>query len=201
MAEHSRYSISSQGAGLENGVLKNNLGIKDQEGLDDVETLLLSDAYQHFFDLLEQGEVTFDHSLLLEMHAYFLGTLYAWAGKLRRVNVSKDGILFAPADQVKRLLEEFEPVFKRNIPRVEDTRAVMARKLALVHNGLNAIHPFREGNGRTIRLLVDLIAAHAGYGPINWNESGQEVYIAACKNGMARDHRAMERIIYRGLMI
>ena len=54
MVEHSRYRVSAKKAGLsKEGILENKLGIKDQEKLDDAETLLLADAYAHFFELLK----------------------------------------------------------------------------------------------------------------------------------------------------
>src|SRR3989338_1208165 len=97
MAGHSRYSVSTE-VGIDNGVLKNKLGIKDQKTLDDAETLLLSDAYKHFFDQLEKEGLEFNLPFLFEIHKFFLGTLYAWAGKIRRINISKDTVLFAPAE-------------------------------------------------------------------------------------------------------
>ena len=48
MEGRSRYNISAKGAGIDSGVLKNKLGIKNQKALEDAETLLLSDAYVHF---------------------------------------------------------------------------------------------------------------------------------------------------------
>jgi hypothetical protein len=50
MAEHSRYNVSDEQAGIEGEVLKNKLRITDQKSLDDAETLLLADAYAHFFN-------------------------------------------------------------------------------------------------------------------------------------------------------
>ena len=50
MGGHSRYSLSAKEAGMDDGILENKFGIKNQMTLEDAETLLLSDAYKHFFE-------------------------------------------------------------------------------------------------------------------------------------------------------
>lgn len=199
MAERSRYNVSVKGSGIDGGILKNKLGIKDQATLDDAETLLLADAYKHFFDRLNKEGLHFNLPLLFEIHKFFLGPLYSWAGKKRRINISKDNVLFAPIEYLVKSLEEFEQVLIKNIPTLKDTKKILAKKFALIHDEFNTIHPFREGNGRTIRLLLDLMAAYVGYDPIDWDKVKDEVYINACKQGMICEHLAMEKIIYKGL--
>lgn len=200
MAEHSRYSISNEGAGVEGHVLKNKLQIKDQDALSDTEALLLNDAYAHYFALLESGKITFDLPLLFKIHEYFLGTLYTWAGKVRKMDISKDGILFAPVAHIEKSLKGFEKLLRKNIPSKEDTKKQIAEKLATIHNELNAVHPFREGNGRTIRLFLDLLAGSLVYNPIDWSKKPSKQYLEACAAGMVRNHKPMERIIYLGLV-
>jgi cell filamentation protein len=199
MAEHSRYSLSDAGANIQDSILKNKLGILNQKDLDDAETLLFSDAYRHFFDLLSEEKLIFSFALVLEIHAYFLKPLYSWAGKIRNINISKDGILFATADHIPAALKEFDQTLKTSLPKDKDTKRQLAVKLALIHCELNAIHPFREGNGRTIRLFLDLLASHIGYDPIDWSQQTQNYYIRACVKGMAREYGEMEKIIYKGL--
>ena len=199
MEGRSRYNISAKGAGIDSGVLKNKLGIKNQKALEDAETLLLSDAYVHFFKKLEKENTHFDLLFLYQINKYFLGPLYTWAGKTRQVNISKDDVLFAPAEFLETSLKEFENVLKRNLPTLKDSKKMIAQKLSIVHNELNVLHPFREGNGRTIRLFLDLIASRAGYETIDWSKTTREQYIDACRLGMREAHSMMERIIYRGL--
>lgn len=199
MVGRSRYSVSEKASGVEGGVLKNKLNIKDQKSLDDAETLLLSDAYSYFFNQIEQEGLEFSLSFLFEIHQYFLGPLYTWAGKVRRINISKDDVLFASAEYLEQALKEFEDLFKKGIPMKKDSKAAIVRKLAFIHNELNVLHPFREGNGRTIRLFLDLMAAQVGYNLIEWDEVSHEKYIEACKLGMLSEHVAMEKIIGKGL--
>jgi len=81
MAKPSRYNVSDEDAGVESGILKNKLGITVRTELEDTETVLLVDTYEHFFSLLEKSRLAFDTSLLLQIHREFLETLYDWAAK------------------------------------------------------------------------------------------------------------------------
>lgn len=199
MAERSRYNVSVKDIGVDREVFKNKLGIKDQKILDDAETLLLADTHAYYFEQLEQNGLDFNRSLLFEIHAYFLGTLYSWAGQVRRINISKDDILFAPVEYLEKQLTDFDRRLKRHVPALKESKTIIAEKLAWIHNELNALHPFREGNGRTIRLFLDLLAAYVGYDPIEWDRVDDKKYILACKMGMGRDHVAMKMIIFAGL--
>jgi cell filamentation protein len=199
MAEVSRYNVSGDEADSKNGVLKNKLDIKDQETLEDTETLLLSDTYEYFVQKFEKGKIEFDLNLIFEIHKYFLKTLYSWAGKTRSVQISKDGILFAKAAHIKGALKDFEKILKKNLPKESDNKSVVANKLAIIHCEFNAIHPFREGNGRTIRLFLDLLALDNNYELINFRNSTKKKYIAACTAGMHQDYSKMKTVIYKGL--
>lgn len=199
MVEHSRYNVSSAATGIIDGVLQNKLGITLQKKLDDTESVLLGDAYMHFFNLQNVGNIVYNLDLIFEIHRYFLSPLYVWAGKVRRINISKNDVLFAPARYIESALKEFEGVLAENVPASSDTKKEVARKLALLHAEFNAIHPFREGNGRTIRLFLDLLAVSAGYELVDYGASSRVSYFAACNAGMAREYSKMERIMYWGL--
>lgn len=199
MAEHSRYYVSAKDAGVSKGVLKNKLGINSKKQLDHAETLLLVDTYTHFFELLRKGKIKFDLSLLFSIHKYFFDTLYDWAGKVRTVNISKDNMFFAPIKYIDKALEDFNKLLKTTLPKQSDTKDNVSQKLAIIHNEFNIIHPFREGNGRTIRLFLDLIAGSLGYDPIDWSKKPNSEYIKACILGTASKHEAMAKIIKKGL--
>lgn len=196
MAERSRYSVKDDVIG---GVLENKLGITDQNVLVDTETILLSDTYTHFFGLLEKGKISFDLPLFFSIHRYFLDTLYSWAGKVRTVQISKDGILFAPVEHIEAALENFERILGENIPSIDDTKRIVVKKIAFIHNEFNAIHPFREGNGRTVRLFLDLLVVRCGYMMIDYSLVTRERYFFACAAGVRGDHLPMERIMLRCL--
>lgn len=197
MAAHSRYDVSNEGAGIsKNGILINKLGIKEQKELDDAETLLLKDSYAHFFALASQGKMVFDLPTLFTIHEYFLGTLYTWAGKVRGVDISKPGALFAPVAYMASSIKVLEKLIQMHLPKRKDSRKLIAEKIAVIHNELNTVHPFREGNGRTIRLFLDLMITDLDLPPVDWNVKD---YMRACQRGMSKDHSKMAKIIYHSI--
>jgi cell filamentation protein len=196
MAEPSRYNV---GKNEQKGILKNKLNIKDQKILEDTETLLLSDTYTFFLEKLEKEELNFNVNLILEINKYFFSTLYSWAGKTRTVEISKDGILFAASSQIPKALKELEKIIKKNLPTQKNSKKEIADKLSVIHCEFNAIHPFREGNGRTIRLFLDLIAIHLKFEIVDFGKTEKTDYIQACISGMSKNYSNMTKIIYKGL--
>lgn len=199
MIVHSRYQVSNKKAGIDNEILENKLKIKDKKKLDEAETLLLADTYTHFFELLHEDKVKFDLFLLFSIHKYFLHTLYSWAGKVRNVDISKDGMLFASVKYLDQALQEFDLLLKNKLPNSKDDKDKIAEKLTLIHNEYNAIHPFREGNGRTVRLFLDLLVVSLGYDPIDWSKTKDADYFKACILGMSGENKLMTKIIKKGL--
>lgn len=195
MVEHSRYNVS----GDEGGILKNKLGITDKKVLEDTETLLLKDTYIHFFSLLQTEKLRFNIKLIFEIHKYFLSTLYNWAGKIRTVEISKDSILFCASSQIKKTFHNFKQILKNNTPSPKDDKKTISKKFAVIHCEFNAIHPFREGNGRTIRLFLDLLAVNNRYGLIDYSKTLKKNYIKACIAGIQKDYAKMQRILFNGL--
>jgi len=195
MAGVSRYNAG----GDEADILKNKLGITDPNELGDFETILLTDSYEHFLDLLSQNKVKLDLNLFFAIHKYFLEPLYSWAGKIRTVNISKENTAFASAQNIEASLKQLSLEFEANKPNPNDSKATLAEKLAFLHCELNAIHPFREGNGRTIRLFLDLLTIHAGYEAVDFKSIPDEEYLNACKAGMLQNYEPME-VIYSKLL-
>ncbi|MBU2552841.1 MAG: Fic family protein [Bacteroidetes bacterium] len=197
MAEPSRYNVGGDESASE--ILKNKLGIKDQKALEDTESVLFSDTYEYFLASLEEGHLNFNLNLIFEIHKYFLGPLYIWAGKTRTVQMSKDGVLFCKVAHIKSALKDFEKLLKKQLPKKADSKSAIAAKLAIIHCEFNAIHPFREGNGRTIRLFLDLLALANSYSLIDFGKSTKRQYIEACIAGMNQDYSKMKSVIYKGL--
>lgn len=125
MVGHSRYNVG----GDESDITKNKLNITNQKTLEDTEIILLSDTYSCFFTLLKKKELTFDAQLVFRIHEYFLGTLYSWAGKIRSVNISKEGMLFARPQNIKNSIKEFEKILKSNLPSGAETKKELAAKM------------------------------------------------------------------------
>ena len=194
MAEASRYSVNGQ----ETNILENKLGIHNTKLLEDTETLLLSDSYNYFLELHAKNKIQFNTKLLFKIHKYFLDPLYHWAGKIRTVEISKAGILFCASLQIENELKKLNRNIQATIAANENN---FSKELAVLHCEYNAIHPFRDGNGRTIRLFLDLLAIKKGYNFINYSKVTHITYIEACIAGMQKDYSKMEEIFNLSLTI
>lgn len=99
---------------------------------------------------------------LFEIHKHLFQDIYDWAGKKRIVEISKDGKQFFPTthfDNASRFINSLIVDFKK-IPK--DNKKQLAEKLAEILDNVNYLHPFREGNGRTQREFLRLIALEKG---------------------------------------
>jgi len=195
----SRYDITgSEGEyqpGSDNKVLRNLPGITDPEEMNIAETDLLEELYLQVFDNFPE-ELTFE--TLCQWHRAWLGNVYSWAGQSRTVDMSKPNIRFASPVQIPTLAEEFEAKYLSrfaDLPGMSDGELVAF--LAEVHVEFILIHPFREGNGRISRLLLDVMAAKAGAQPLDyslWDEH-KDFYFKAIQAGRDGDYQYIERLI------
>lgn len=148
-----RYSISSS----ESGVLSNKLGITDVEKINEEEFVGFVQAAQHAIDAIDTDTV-FSLEYLYQLHRDALGHLYDFAGKSRTVDMSKGDFTFPAARYLAKNLKEFEDNFLTPInDGIWTDEHELLDILASMHAELLYIHPFREGNGRTIRLFTELI--------------------------------------------
>ncbi len=107
------------------------------------------------------GRWDLDH--LKEIHWRIFRDVYSWAGHLRTTSVSKDASLFCRhefiASEGERIFRELR---QENLLR-SLAKGVFCQRLAYYFAEINALHPFREGNGRTQRVILEEIAKQAGY--------------------------------------
>lgn len=140
----------------------------------------------------------FNVAYLLKIHKLALGHLYQFAGKYRDVNISKGGFPFAAARFLPETMHAFQQEFLVLLPATYPSRAELVRDIARVHGELLFIHPFREGNGRTARLLANLMARKQGYPPLNYELITDQTfgtYVQAVQAAASQDYRPMEDLI------
>lgn len=178
-------------------VLKNPLGIRSKREMDRRETRELLRAAKELsgeYDALHR----FTASDIREIHRRWLGRVYPWAGRFRSFNLAKGTVQFAAARYVPALMDEFEHCcLAANTPCLAGTTEEIVRRLAVVHVELVLIHPFRDGNGRTARLLATLMGLQAGLPPLEFGGlegANREAYLAAVRAGFARDYRPMGNV-------
>lgn len=184
-----------------NEVLKNYLGIKSSELINDIEQRELERTELKLFEIYD-SQHQFTTEDICYIHELWLGNVYPSAGKYRTVTINKNGFSFAISSQITKLMIELENNYlSRYTPCHFDETNELAYALAVVHIELILIHPFREGNGRTARLLTDLMAAQANKPPLNYsfidqtkNPKGFEQYISAIHAGVLRDYKPIHDI-------
>jgi cell filamentation protein len=115
----------------------------------------------------------FDVAHLRAIHKYIFQDVFSWAGEFRTVNISKGGNFFSAAAFVGPALQDV----LRKLPA--DVRAFAARA-GFYLGEINAIHPFREGNGRTQREFIRELGVEAGF-LIDWGRISRDEMIAASR--------------------
>jgi len=159
-----RYEPEGPEAEFEPGslgrVLRNRLGIKSGREIERMESEALLSATEQMNDETHIDQC-FTLNYLRRMHRVWFGEIYVWAGEYRQVNMGKGSFMFAAANQVPKLMHEFGRGALRDYTpcRFEDD-GELATSLAVVHGEFILIHPFREGNGRSV---VDLAVEPARF--------------------------------------
>lgn len=139
----------------ETGLLRNLQGISDPDVFTFVESGVVTKRLQ---ELYENPIKILGCDSLFQIHKYLFQDIYDWAGKRRTVEISKEGKQFFPIEYfdnaikyIDQLIIEFKQIPKEN-------RRSLAEKLAEILDNVNYFHPFREGNGRTQREFLRLLA-------------------------------------------
>ncbi|MBQ5999075.1 MAG: Fic family protein [Treponema sp.] len=137
-----------------------------------------SKAYELFesslLDSIEVGTV----KGLQQIHGYLFGGLYDFAGQIRQVNISKGGFQFALAQYLPETLKKIEQMKESNFDEIADKYVEM-----------NIAHPFREGNGRTTRIWLDLILKKNLKKCIDWSKINKKEYLSAMEESAVDSSR------------
>lgn len=200
----SRYDATGPQAEFEPGshgrVLRNLRGITGIRAMQFAESHTLEAVEEVLLTRFAAGHRFMADDVRL-IHRLWLGNIYQWAGEYRNVNIAKGGFMFAAAQQVPRLMQEFETRFLQALtPCAGMDEAGLVAALARTHAELVIIHPFREGNGRCARLLAWLMALQAGLPPLDFSPlqgRGKLHYIAAIHAAFSGNYDPMERMFSR----
>jgi cell filamentation protein len=180
----------------------NKAGIKSSEQIHELEKELLFEAYEIFYDELNEDTV-FDENYFIQLHKRTFGNLYEWAGKYRDFNMSKDESKFCQGMYVNSSSKKiFDELKKDNYLKDYELKSKeeFAQKLAYYKSELIALHPFYELNGRITRLFFDMIAVYNGYKYIDYSTVSPKEYIdAAIECVMYANSEKMQDIIFNGL--
>lgn len=157
-------------------VLKNRLNIRDHAELKQAEEEFVAVKQLVLLQDPIKGRFTMNH--LLRIHRFLFEDVYPFAGRLRREQISKGDTLFYPPNLIERELRRvFREIHEREMLREKEPQAQL-RHLSHVMAELNIIHPFREGNGRSIRELIRCMALMYGLF-INWGNTDRDALMDA----------------------
>lgn len=150
-------------------VLENKLGITESTELARQEEKISKKKALELFELgildsLDAGKF----ESLAKIHKYLFSDIYNFAGEIRNVNLAKGNFRFAPVMYLKPALEHID-----NMP--QSTYEEIIEKYV----EMNIAHPFREGNGRSTRIWLDLILKNELGKVVDWSKVDKEDYLLA----------------------
>lgn len=175
------------------GLLRNLQDISDPDVLLFVESGAVTKRLQ---ELYENPIRINGIDSLFKIHGHLFQDIYVWAGKKRIVEISKDGKQFFPAshfDNASGYIDHLTAEFKK-IPN--NNRRELAEKLAEILDNVNYLLPFREGNGRTQREFIRLLAFEKGL-TLNLNPpDNKSVYERYMKGTVESDLETLTELIF-----
>ena len=139
-------------------LLKNIPGIQDQDALNAFEAISTT---QRSDEPLPHGK--FSVTQYRAIHHHLFQDVYHWAGSFRTVRISKDKSTFCYPEHIDREMKSLFADLRRGTFLSNLSQEEFAANAAHFLGMLNAIHPFREGNGRTQMSFFALLSNHAGY--------------------------------------
>ena len=170
-------------------VLVNKLDLQNQAELDEFEAEISSARAS---EPLPDGSLDFTHYKAIHHHLF--QDVYEWAGRIRTVRISKGGNPFCFPENVdgeaKKLFDDLR--MSRHLQDLNS--ATFSKNAAHFLAELNAIHAFREGNGRSQLTFFVLLADNAGH-QLNIDKLKPDEMLAAMITGFAGDERDLVRII------
>jgi cell filamentation protein len=132
------------------------------------------------------------------IHRVLFQDVYDWAGNIRTVQLAKGNTVFAMPERIEAEARRvFDALERERLPSLN--RAQSVAKLAHHFGELNVLHPFREGNGRTQKLLFDEIARRAGY-VIDWAKMDVDALLQAVIVAFQKqDYSPLERLFGKAI--
>ena len=158
-------------------ILENKLGITNQIELAKAEEKISKQKAKQLFDSGDIHKIEVGKFAGLSfIHAYLFEDIYAFAGKVRDVNIAKGNFRFAPLMYLEASLKHIDSMPQSTLDEIVEKYVEM-----------NVAHPFREGNGRATRIWLDLILKKEIQHVVDWNRVDKEEYLSAMQRSVVKD--------------
>ena len=167
-------------------VLRNSLDIRDLQELSRAE----ADIVRASLAILTSRRLQGDYDLVhwQAFHRRIFGKLYPWAGELRTVQIAKPNAFYARPEHIASYAQGIFAELAREshltgLDRAACSTAAFLERLTHYHAEMYAVHPFREGNTRSLRAFLSQLAREAGH-RIAWEHLDHERSLAANVRGL-----------------
>lgn len=169
--------------------LKNKLGLTNSSDLAREEERISKRKALELFDsgILDKLEVG-KFSALRIIHKNLYGDIYDFAGEIRNENISKGGFRFAPIMYLEAALQNIDKMPQSTFDEIVEKYVEM-----------NVAHPFREGNGRSMRIWLDLIFKSELGKVVDWSKIDKEDYLLAMERSPIKDIEI--KLLLKGALI
>ena len=177
-------------------VLKNLAGIEDHDQLQQFEAVSTADRISELRVKPISG--AFDISHLRRIHRHIFQDLYSWAGEFRTIDIRKEReFWFCRHEFIEQSLSDLFDKLAGENKLAARTPKEFGSKAGYYMSELNAIHPFREGNGRSQREFIRELGLNAGL-EVDWRRvTREEMYAASVASFQSGDHRPFGDLIAR----
>ena len=157
--------------------LENKLGIKSSAELAREEERISKKKAVELFEngMLEKLEAG-KFQTLCEIHKYLFDDIYDFAGKIRTVNLSKGNFRFAPLMYLETAIKNVDKMPQNTFDEIVEKYVEM-----------NVAHPFREGNGRSMRIWLDMMLKKQIGQVVDWSKIEKEDYLMAMERSPIKD--------------
>lgn len=176
----SKYDVDTSVQSLycypDSDVLRNKLNIKDRDELKQAEEEITSLKQYMLMETPIQGR--FSKTQLINIHRFLFEDIYPFAGHIRREQTSKGNTIFFPPHLIGQELSKVFSKLHSEKMLHETDRMRQIEHLSYIMSELNIIHPFREGNGRSIRELIRCMAMHYGFS-LDWSRVDRDTMLNA----------------------
>ena len=158
-------------------ILANKLNITNQIELARAEEKISKQKAKQLFDSgdINKAEVG-KFAGLVFIHTYLFEEIYAFAGKIRDVNIAKGTTVFARVMHLEASIKHIDSMPQVNFDEIVEKYVEM-----------NVAHPFREGNGRATRIWLDLMLKKEIQRVVDWNQVDKEDYLSAMQRSVVKD--------------